>query len=143
VGTILCPVSEGHTRFLGRTAIGKILRRFADNDERLLQSLQERTQQVFEHARRLVKQLDLPLEVVDVELPLEGKSAIIHHLRRVDCDYRPLVSSLARTYDVCVTMQNLALPVEVEEEAGCGKPDCGQGAGGCSTCSTGGGCSSC
>ncbi len=143
VGTILCPVSEGHTQFLARTAVGRILRRCAADDEQLLESLQERGQRIFDHARRLVEELKLPLEVVDVELPLEGKQAIIHHLRNVDCDYRELVSTLARTYDLLVTMQNLALPAEVEEDHGCGKPDCGHGAGGCSTCSTGGGCSTC
>ena len=144
-GTILCPVSEGHARFLGHSLLGEILRPLGPDDERNLETLQERGQQLFEHARRLVAELDLPLEVVDVELSLEGKHAVVHHLRRVDCDYRPLVSTLARTFDVLVTMQNLVLPAEPEEEAhaGCGKPDCGQGESGCSSCGTGGGCSSC
>lgn len=142
-GEVLCAVSEGHTRFLARTAVGRILRRFGADDERALHSLEERGQRMFEDARRLTDQLSLPLEIVDVEMPLDGKHAVVHHLRRVDCDYRDLVSALSRAHDVAVTMQNLSLPAEIEEPAGCGKPDCGNGAGGCTTCGTGGGCSTC
>jgi hypothetical protein len=130
----------GHTRFLARTAVGIILRRLEADDERKLQLLEERGQSLFEHARRLVEELDLPLEIVDVELLLDGRQALIHHLRRVECDYRPLVSTLARTHDVLITMQNLATPAVLEE--GCGKPGCGHGAGGCSSCGSGG-CSTC
>ena len=98
--------------------------------------------QVFEEARQLVAEQGLPLEIVDVELQLDGRQATIYHLRPVDCDYRPLVSTLARRHDVLIVMENLALPPE-EKTEGCGKPDCGQaGGGGCSSCGSGGGCSS-
>src|SRR5262249_47569415 len=92
VGTVLCPVAEGHTRVLGRTLLGEILRSMGPEDDWALQRLDNRAQEMFEHARRLIDEMGLPLEVVDVELTLDGKQAIVHHIRRVECDYRPLVS---------------------------------------------------
>src|SRR5581483_8166202 len=62
VGTVLCAVSEGHARFLSQTAVGKILRTYGPDDDRALERLRARSQQVFEHARQLVEKLQLPLE---------------------------------------------------------------------------------
>ena len=73
---------------------------------------------------------------------LDGKQVALHHLRREECDYRPLVSGVARAFDVRVIMQNLFVPEE--PVVGCGEPNCGAGeGGGCSSCSTGGGCGTC
>jgi hypothetical protein len=141
LGEIMCPLSPGHARHLSQTARGELLRRATADDERGATVLRERGDRLFQDARRLAVELELPLEIVDVEMLLDGRQAIIHHLRAQDCDYRPLVSTLSRKYDLLLIMQNLALPAEVaEEEHGCGRPDCGQGSGGCSSCGFGGGC---
>jgi cell fate regulator YaaT (PSP1 superfamily) len=145
IGVVLCPASAGHAQFLSRTALGEILRPAGEEDEQAARLQAERGQRLFAHARRLAQEMELPLEVVDVDLLPEGRQAVVYHLRRVECDYRPLVSTLARTFDVQILMQNLALPAALagEEEAGCGRPDCGQVSGqGCSTCSSGG-CGTC
>ena len=65
------------------------------------------------------------LEIIDVEVFLDGSQATIHHLRREECDYRPLVSTLSKKHDLLVVMSNLAQPQEPEgkdEHGGCGKP---------------------
>jgi hypothetical protein len=142
LAVVLCPVTAGHTPFLSRTALGEILRPAAEEDEQAAQRCRERGGRLFDDARRLAAQLELPLEVLDVEVLLDGKSAVVHHVRRQDCDYRPLVSALSHKHDILIVMQNLALPAEAPEGAGCGRPDCGQaGGGGCTSCGTGGGCS--
>lgn len=143
VGTVLCPVVPGHTKFLSRSLLGDVLRAVGADDFARLHAQEIRSQAVFDHARRRAAKLGLPLEVVDVELPLEGRHAIVHYLRSFECDVRELVSDLARTFDVLVTMQNMALAAEIDDDGGCGKPDCGHGDGGCTSCSTGGGCSTC
>lgn len=149
LGTVLCPAATGHAPFLSRTALGELLRRASDVDLHAAQVQHQRAQRIFEHGRQLTKELSLPLEIVDVDVLLAGDRALIYHLCKDDCDYRPLVSTLARSYDLLIVMQNLTLPADehdhADEEHGCGKPDCGQtdGGGGCSTCGSGGGCGTC
>lgn len=153
IGTVLCPAVTGHAPFLSRTALGELLRCATETDLHAAEVQRQRGQRIFEQGRQLTKELNLPLEIVDVDVLLAGDRALIYHLCKDDCDYRPLVSTLARTYDLLIIMQNLTLPADdhVEEEHGCGKPECGKtgggggcstgGGGGCSTCGTGGGCS--
>jgi hypothetical protein len=77
---------------------------------------------------------------------LDGKQTVVHYLSPTPFDERELVSRLSGQFDSQVCLHTLALPaaaLEEDEEHGCGRPDCGQGAGGnCSSCSSGG-CSSC
>jgi hypothetical protein len=139
LGIVLCPAEGGHARFLSRTAEGELLRHAGPEDELQATRLQTLGDAIFEHACALVVQLHLPLEVVDVDVLFDGKHALLYHLRREECDYRPLVSSVARAFDLHVVMQNLFVPTEAVH--GCGEPDCGGG--NCSSCGSGGGCSTC
>jgi cell fate regulator YaaT (PSP1 superfamily) len=141
LGVVLCPTTADHERFLSHTAVGELLRLANRDDECASARTRELGRQIFEDGRRLTTELGLPLEIVDVEVLLDGRQANIYHLRPGDCDYRPLVSELASRHDILISMQNLAQPAE-EKTNGCGKPDCGQtGGGGCSSCGPGGGCS--
>jgi cell fate regulator YaaT (PSP1 superfamily) len=145
LGVVLCPVTPGHARFLSERALGELLRSASPEDEQTAQRMHERGQRLFDDARRLAAELRLPLEIVDVEVLFDGQQAIVQHLRREACDYRPLVSALSRKHDILIVMHNLVLPAEVAgEEHGCGRPDCGrtEGGGGCSSCGSGGGCAS-
>jgi hypothetical protein len=90
--------------------------------------------------------MELPLEILDVEVLLDGRQAIIHHLLVTACDVRPFVSSLSRQVDLLIALHNLALPKpEPEEEVdqhGCGRPGCGRTEGG-RGCGSAAGCSTC
>jgi hypothetical protein len=142
-GIVMCRATAGHERFLSRTLRGELLRRVGASDRGAIEGAISRGHQIFEHGRRLVQELGLPLEIVDVESSLDGKQAVVHHLRREECDYRALVSRLSRSFDVFIVMENLAEPQTPPEEGGCGRPDCGKGEGGCGSCGTGGGCGTC
>jgi cell fate regulator YaaT (PSP1 superfamily) len=144
VGTVLCRATPAHEPFLARTAVGQLLRPCTPEDVRALGRARAQALDIALHARQFARELELPLEILDAEVLLDGSQAIVYHLRRADCDYRPLVSRLARLHDVLITMQNLALSEPLEDHAGgegCGKPDCGKASGGCSSCASGG-CSS-
>jgi cell fate regulator YaaT (PSP1 superfamily) len=144
LGTVLCPAAPGHAPYLARTAVGEVLRLATEEDQQTLQRQTELADRIFADGRRLAGELGLPLEILDVEVLLEGRQVVLHHLRPPECDPRALVSTLSRSHNVTVLLQNLALPQELHEEShGCGKPGCGSGAGGCSSCGSGGGCSTC
>jgi hypothetical protein len=140
LGVVMCPATPEHSPFLSRTALGELLRNVTEVDEKQADEVRRFGQRIFEDARRLTFDLELPLAIVDVEVLLDGQQAIVHHLRQVDCDYRPLVSTLSKRHNLCILMNNLALPKE--EIIGCGEPNCGQLTGGCQSCGSGG-CSTC
>jgi hypothetical protein len=123
------------------------VRRASEADEAEARRLRALAHVVFAEARRLTAEGGLPFEILDVELLLDGRRAIVQHLRWADCDYDPFAEALGRAQGVEVFMEDLALPPSpaAEEHGGCGQPGCGRanGGGGCSSCGTGGGCSSC
>lgn len=136
IGIVLCAATARHADWLASAPVGDLLRRPTPEDETIARGIRARAQEVFDEARRLAAESSLPLEIVDVEIPLDGHRVTLYHLRWAECDERPLVSALSRRYEVLVGMRDLALP---EGASACGKPDCGNG--NCSSCGTGsGGC---
>ncbi len=145
VGTVLCPANARHARLLVGVLVGELLRSAGVDDDAALVRLQPLAQRLFDDSRRLVRELDLPAEVLDVEVLLDGR-AVVQHVQAAACDWEPFVAALGR-HGVDVLLEDLALPAEPEASSasGCGEPNCGRagGGGGCSTCGSGGGCSSC
>jgi len=145
IGVILCESTDQHARLLPVDSGGRLLRLASEEDEQAFSQLRQRAHDLFRVSRSLVLELQLPLEILDVELLLDGGQAIIQHLAPAECDASPLITALARDHGFSVRLENLALKTEPSEgEHGCGKPDCGraQGSGGCASCGSGG-CSSC
>lgn len=145
LGVVLCASTPTHGQLLRDTFVGQLLRRASVEDEQTAERMRERGQHLFEDSRRLLDELGLPLEVLDVEVLLDGQRATLYHLRWGECDERPFVRTLSQRYELMIALLNLALAVESPSNGdsahGCGKPDCGQGSGGgCSTCGSGGGC---
>ncbi|HBI44040.1 MAG TPA: hypothetical protein DDY78_14490 [Planctomycetales bacterium] len=144
LGVVLRPATEGHARFLSGTALGELLRRATAEDEDTIRSARDRGDLIFQEGRLLAAEMGLPVEILDVEVQLDGSRAVVHHIRLAECDYRPLVSTLSTKHRILIVMENLGAPAAVPEEAhggGCGKAGCGQaGGGGCGSCGSGGGC---
>jgi cell fate regulator YaaT (PSP1 superfamily) len=146
MGTVLCEARQGHALFLPNTSVGEILRLANPEDQELLDRLGERAQRLLADGRRLAGEMQLPVELLDVEILLDGEHAILHHLRWLECDVRPLVSTLSRAFQLHIMLEVMSTPpADSEDEVhGCGKPNCGKEDGGsCASCGTGGGCSSC
>ena len=147
LGMVLCPTTPRHARLLPDPALGRLVRLATEADEAEAGRLRMLSHVLFAEARRLAAEGGLPFEILDVELLLDGRRAIVQHLRWADCDYSPFAEALGHAQGVEVFMEDLALPPAPAEEdhGGCGQPGCGraEGGGGCSSCGTGGGCSSC
>jgi len=141
VGTVLSEATERQARVLGSEIIGQIVRRLSAEDRKAHAALRQREHQLFDAARNLVARLSLPMEILDVEIALDGRRAILQYLLAGECEPTALLDALAAEHQIEVWLENLAAPAE-PEQAGCGKPDCGKKEGGCSSCGSGG-CSSC
>jgi PSP1 C-terminal conserved region len=145
LGVVMRPANPEHGRLLADQFVGQILRCATEGDLQLAERMQQRGQRLFEDGRRLVREWELPMDILDVEVLLDGRQAVVHYLRWVDCDPRPLMDSLSQNYRLLITLHDLALPsTEVDEEpvehGGCGVAGCGGG--GCGSCSAGN-CASC
>jgi cell fate regulator YaaT (PSP1 superfamily) len=145
IAEVLCQATPQHAHFLPNTSTGQLLRRVLAADEQTEMDMRIRAQRLFERGGQLAAELGLPLVLLDVEVLLDGEHAVLHYLEGESADVRPFVSTLSREFAVQVTLIDLSSDREgaVEEETGCGRPDCGRGAdGGCSTCASGG-CGTC
>jgi hypothetical protein len=145
LGVILRPASAEHGRLLADHFVGQILRSATDGDLQLAQRMEQRSQKLFDDSRQLAGELNLPLEILDAEIMLDGRQAVLHYLRWAECDPRSLMDPLADRYRLLITLHDLALPSTQEaeeqpEHASCGNGDCGTG--GCGSCSQGN-CASC
>jgi hypothetical protein len=139
IGAVMRPTNEGHSRFLADQFVGEILRPATAGDLELAARMRQRSRLVFDDSRGIIGRLGFPLEVIDAEVLLDGRKAVVHYLGLGACDPRPLIDQLAARFHLLVTMHDLALPAS--EESGCGSGACGS-SGGCGSCA-GGHCSSC
>jgi hypothetical protein len=141
LGVVLCASGPGHVRLLSSVGCGEVVRHATPEDGHTAERMRRRGEHLFADARQTAAQLGLPLEILDVEVLLDGRHAILHHLRAGACDPRELMDRLAERHGLLVSFRDLALPPDVapteEEHAheGCGAEGCGSG--GCGTCSSG------
>jgi hypothetical protein len=155
LGQVIRRSDPEHARLMGGGAAGRIIRRPTQKDLELRDGLRARGQKLFDDARHRAGYLGLPLEIVDAEILLEGRQAVLHILRWGEADLKPLTDAFIHSHGLLTLIHDLALPTSPEEPAsdhaehgcnsgGCGSGGCGSGgcgSGGCGSCSSGG-CSS-
>jgi hypothetical protein len=140
LGTVLCAANANTGRVLRGTRSGRILRAATAEDKARQLLLEQRARLLFEEARHSARNLDTVLEVLDVQILLDGRHAIFQVLTD-GMEPTGWIEELESRHSLQVLLENLAHPMEsAQESPGCGKPDCGMG--GCATCGDGG-CSSC
>lgn len=144
-GTILGPASVRQSRLLGNA--GQIARRWGAAEDALFLRARGQAEIMFRAARSLAGELQLGVEILDVDLALDGSRALLLLLSPPGEDPEPLLLGLRNAFGVAVQYHNLAGEKMAEahpeeEEGGCGKEGCGKEGGGCSTCGSGGGCGS-
>jgi hypothetical protein len=140
IGTVLCEPAE-RFRQDGDDA-GEILRHATLAD----QAAAERCEALGSDILAAADAASLPISFVDVEVSLDGTAAILHGLPWGECDASPLFARLSDRFGLAVRFLDLSRSSTAPEppepaHAGCGKPGCGSESGGCSSCDTGGGCS--
>jgi hypothetical protein len=138
LGEVLCP-SHPERAALPDPFVGELLRPAGPADLGTADRCRERGQRLFDNGIRLADELALPLALVDVEVLLDGRQALLHAVRLGPCDEGPLLAALGERYDLIVRLHDLTA------EPAPGGHGCGScGAGGCGSCgSEGGGCDSC
>lgn len=144
MGTALCAATPGHAKFFVNTSVGRIVRPAGPADEDLAATAMATADRLFDGCRDLAAELRLPVEVVDVEVLLDGQHAFVHHIGAVSFDERPFVSEVSKRFGVHVAIHRISAPIadtDPVESSGCGPGSHGSGDG-CGSCGTGG-CGSC
>jgi hypothetical protein len=129
--------------------VGELLRRVNDDDNTLATARDRCAVQLCVDAEIIAERLRLPLAILDAEVTLDGRGAVLHTIAGGGHDVGPLLDQLAERHGMIVRLYDLASEApppadapDALEEFKCDKPDCGQGNcsdhGGCSTCSAGG-----
>lgn len=144
---VMRPAEPAHGRLIGDEYVGTIVRPATPDDLGLELVLRKKAVQVFESSRRLSNSLQLPFEILDVEVLFDRRKAILHYLHWADADPHRLLEQLGDEFGLLLALHDLALPKQEEHEhaedhPGCGS--CSSSSGGCGSCSSGGGgCGSC
>lgn len=146
VGAILSRATVRQARLVGAQTSGTIIRRIESDDANLLAELRDRAENLFAASRQLAAELRVAVQVLDVEVLLDGSLGIVQVVAAPGIDLDPFAEALQQRTQLAIRLENLAVAGTEEEEShegGCGKPDCGKTeGGGCSSCGTGG-CGSC
>lgn len=141
LGTILCDTLPRFGKLAGPHITGEVVRLATDDDLTSVESLTDRARHLLDRANALIDELSLPLTVLDAEILLEGRDAILQAVHSGECDPTPLTDALDHEFGLRVWIEDLT-----ETEAaggGCGESGCGSGGcGSCGTSSGSGGCSS-
>jgi hypothetical protein len=129
--------------------VGELLRAAGDDDRAAAARAADDARALCASAEALAAELALPLTVLDAELMLDGRSAVLHGLTHAACDAGPLLERLGepaglivRYYDLAAEPPRPADAPDAEDKLTCDKPDCGEGqcndrGDGCSSCSAG------
>ena len=145
MGEVLCPSRQDRPT-LPDPIVGDLLRPATADDFDAADRNRVLGRRVYDDGSQWAEQRKLPLALVDVEVLLDRRAAVLHAVRFGQFDEAPLLSNLGDRHDLIVRLYDLhAEPaVDVEDEHGCGScgsGGCGEegcGSGGCGSCSAGG-----
>lgn len=148
MGEVLCESGTSHSHLLSTQHVGTLLRPCTSEDHLQRQKCEQIAQELTQWFTERARSESLDLDLLDVELLLEGKHAILHLLQGSAEQLTQLQNAIHEAFNLSCSFQDLADPTlqiqeDVEAESGCGT--CGSGgceSGGCSS-STGKGCGNC
>jgi cell fate regulator YaaT (PSP1 superfamily) len=129
-GTVLCEADDRCKQFLVDPTSGKILRLMTPHDVEM--DCQRHQQQLNEYdvGARIINQLKLQMDLVDVEHLLGDERIVFYFLVRPPekrVDFRELVKELAKEFHTRIEMRQIGIRDEAKllaDYGDCGKPVC-------------------
>jgi len=124
---VLCEASEQAVSNLKNPTHGQILRTMTAEDLNEASHIRVREADEFTTCKRLVKELGLPMELVDMEHLFGGERIVIYYLSEDRIDFRDLVKTLAAEFQTRIEMRQIGVRDEAKllaDYGDCGKPVC-------------------
>ncbi|MEJ5341942.1 MAG: regulatory iron-sulfur-containing complex subunit RicT [Thermogutta sp.] len=127
VGEVLIESSERTESFLTNPMRGQIVRKMTAEDEREALQIRRRAPDEIARCERIIKELGLQMELVDVEHIFGGERIIVYYLADGRVDFRELVRRLASEFRTRIEMRQIGVRDEAKllaDYGDCGKPVC-------------------
>jgi cell fate regulator YaaT (PSP1 superfamily) len=126
-GEVLCLADERVLAQMDSPPGGTIQREMTIEDQNelvhMLAKLVEETDKCFE----VIRELDLPMDLVDVERVFGGERMVVYYLSDSRVDFRDLVKRLSQDFQTRVEMRQIGVRDEAKllaDYGDCGKPVC-------------------
>jgi len=107
-GTVRCEADE---RIIAKLESGfvedRILRPMTDADEKLCQKLRQKELHSMERCKRIVQEMDVPMELVRVEHIFGGERIVIYYTAAARVDFRELVKVLTAELHKRIEMRQI------------------------------------
>jgi hypothetical protein len=140
LGVVLEVVAERFGKQVSTELSGTIVRVATSDDQVISRELQCRADAILVEAQEASSRLGIPLSFLDAELLLDESTAILQGVHWAECDITQLLEELSEKHGLIVRLHDLtAVPQKESSQTGC--ETCGKEKSGCSSCGTGGGCS--
>lgn len=127
IGEVLCPSSPQAMAALPEPTHGTIHRIADDNDRTRIAELNNQRDSIYRTCVALIREHDLAMQVVDVELLFGGERLILYFLADNRVDFRELVKAMAREFRTRIELRQIGLRDEAKllaDYGDCGRPVC-------------------
>ena len=126
-GEVLCEATEEVARTMEQQPGGQILREMTTEDASELSHIHAKERSEFEACQKHVRQLSMPMQLVDLEHLFGGERIVIYYLSEERVDFRDLVKLLASEFQTRIEMRQIGVRDEAKllaDYGDCGKPLC-------------------
>ena len=127
VGEVLCEASDPLVQQLQDPAYGQILREMTSEDANELAHIQSQEPDEFKTCERIVREIGLQMQLVDIEHVFGGERIVVYYLAEQRVDFRDLVKRLAAEFQTRIEMRQIGVRDEAKllaDYGDCGKPVC-------------------
>jgi cell fate regulator YaaT (PSP1 superfamily) len=127
VGEVLCEASDEAVAKMNDPGKGQILRAMTPEDRLEAERLRQQQQAEAATCERLIAEMQLPMQLVDVEHILGGERVVVFYLSESRVDFRELVKRLAGEFQTRIEMRQIGVRDEAKllaDYGDCGKPVC-------------------
>ena len=126
-GEVLCEATDEAVAQINDPRRGQILRQSTHDDQREASRLRQQALAELATCERLVTEMQLPMQLVDVEHIFGGERIVIYYLAENRVDFRELVKRLASEFQTRIEMRQIGVRDEAKllaDYGDCGKPVC-------------------
>lgn len=127
IGEVLCEANDDALAKISDPGKGQILRAMTPEDKLEAERLRQQQSAEVAACERLIAEMQLPMQLVDVEHLFGGERVVVFYLSENRVDFRELVKRLAAEFQTRVEMRQIGVRDEAKllaDYGDCGKPVC-------------------
>ena len=126
-GEVLCPSTPQAFAYLPEPTKGEIVRVMTPEDVVRAEHLRQLQRTEFDQGRNMILQHKLAMQLIDVEHLFGGERIVFFFLAEKRIDFRDLVKSMAREFQMRIELRQIGIRDEAKllaDYGDCGKPVC-------------------